>query len=207
MHGGFCMKKVFGEDVVLWQKVGDQVVLAKKYAVELIAQEFINPKSGETDLFVYAGKKSGTTIVPITREGNLVLARQFKQGANAIVLEFPAGMLDWENPMIRAREELESETGYVSTEIISLGKTIFAPRKIQTEEHLFIARDCTRRSLQKLDSGEAAIEVYEISQKKFWARVNTGEICSAATIVAANKALQRGFLDVHAFLSSRTDHQ
>jgi 8-oxo-dGTP pyrophosphatase MutT (NUDIX family) len=51
-------------------------------------------------------------VVPLTRERDFILVRQYKHGAQAITLEFPAGTFRSESAEAAAARELEEETGY-----------------------------------------------------------------------------------------------
>ncbi len=54
-------------------------------------------------------------IIPVTRDGDLLLIRQFRPALNNYVIEFPAGLNDkGETLADAARRELIEETGYMS---------------------------------------------------------------------------------------------
>jgi ADP-ribose pyrophosphatase len=54
-------------------------------------------------------------IIPVTKEGDLLLIRQFRPVLNNYVIEFPAGLNDKGETLIdAARRELIEETGYTS---------------------------------------------------------------------------------------------
>jgi 8-oxo-dGTP pyrophosphatase MutT (NUDIX family) len=60
-------------------------------------------------------------VVPITKEGEFLLIRQFRPVINNFVIEFPAGLNDKDESLIdTARRELIEETGYDSSELIYL---------------------------------------------------------------------------------------
>src|SRR5690242_19769211 len=52
-------------------------------------------------------------IVPITKDGKVVLARQYKPGVDTLTLEFPAGRIEKHHTNIleTAQHELEEEVG------------------------------------------------------------------------------------------------
>jgi ADP-ribose pyrophosphatase len=54
-------------------------------------------------------------IIPVTKEGDLLLIRQFRPVLNLYVIEFPAGLNDKGETLLNAaRRELIEETGYTS---------------------------------------------------------------------------------------------
>ena len=54
-------------------------------------------------------------IIPVTKEGDLLLIRQFRPVLNSYVIEFPAGLNDKGETLLNAaRRELIEETGYTS---------------------------------------------------------------------------------------------
>lgn len=56
--------------------------------------------------------EGSVTIVPVDREGRIVLTRQFRESARKELLELPAGMLEPdEAPLDAAKRELAEETG------------------------------------------------------------------------------------------------
>ena len=54
-------------------------------------------------------------VIPVTREGEVLLIRQFRPALNSYVIEFPAGLNDKGETLVdAARRELIEETGYTS---------------------------------------------------------------------------------------------
>lgn len=65
------------------------------------------------EAFERVGCSGVVGIVPLTREGEVVLIRQFRPPINAHVIELPAGLCDiGEFPEEAAKRELIEETGY-----------------------------------------------------------------------------------------------
>ncbi|MEG2175129.1 MAG: NUDIX hydrolase, partial [Oscillospiraceae bacterium] len=93
-------------------------------------------------------------IVAFDHNGRLLMVRQYRYPMGISLLELPAGKLDsGESPMDCARRELEEETGYRCTQLISLG-TIYPAAAYLTEVvHLFLAQDLVP-SHQRLDDDE-----------------------------------------------------
>ncbi len=72
-----------------------------------------SPVDGESRTFHRIQSQSWTQIIPITGEGQIVLIRQFRHGAQRVTLEIPGGLVDpGEDPAEAAMRECLEETGY-----------------------------------------------------------------------------------------------
>lgn len=140
-----------------WQKVGDPTVLAKKFNRQLLFQKFIDDEGKEVEYSLFSGSNA-SVVLPITTDRKVVANRQFRVGANEIVIELPGGCPDKKNepPEETAARELEQETGYRPGRLIRLmpEKLYFdAPSSINCI-YGFLALDCQLVGNQKLDKGE-----------------------------------------------------
>ncbi len=82
--------------------------------------ELPNGKKTCADLVIHNG---ASAILPITSDGRIILARQFRYAAGEEVLEIPAGRLEKdEDPLECAKRELEEETGFKSNDITFMFK-------------------------------------------------------------------------------------
>jgi ADP-ribose pyrophosphatase len=67
----------------------------------------------------------GGVCIAVLHEGQVVLVRQFRIAIGKYILEAPAGKLEQdEEPMERAKKELEEETGYRAGIFEYLGRHI-----------------------------------------------------------------------------------
>ena len=85
---------------------------------------------------------------------DLLMVRQFRYAPKKVLLEIPAGKLNYgEDPLHCGRRELEEETGYQADEFISLGKML--PTCAYDEEviHMYLARGL-HTTHQHLDEDE-----------------------------------------------------
>jgi ADP-ribose pyrophosphatase len=99
--------------------------------------------------------RSWANIVALTKNGEVVLVKQYRHGACESLLEFPGGVVeDDEDPMDGAKRELLEETGYSASTLIPLGK-IYPNPALQTNTlHCFLALDAEKVGEQNLDAGE-----------------------------------------------------
>lgn len=194
------MKTVITADLQKWQKVGEARLLAQSNGLRILEQDFVNPKDKNIETFSILTKREGITICPITNDGDLVLVRQYKQGVDNFVLEFPAGNFEnGENGKVTALRELREETGYVAQDLIVLSQlSHIMPRKSPSAEYVAIALGCEPVGLQRLDEAEGMIETLEMTQGEFFTLVFSGEITSAPTKLAAFMAMLYGYISLEA---------
>lgn len=193
------MKKLFSNsptpELKPWEKTGEETKLAGKFGLSLILQEFINPTTkGATEVYAFVRKAPGVTVVPVLANGNLIITRTFKQGANRIVWEFPAGWKPKNTTSTgQAMAELSEESGLTGGVMMYLGCASVAPRKFDTYEELFVAINCTVGE-PKPEPGEL-LEVYEMTPEELWAiiRKHDGSF-SGFSEMAAMRAADGGFI-------------
>ena len=129
----------------------------------------------------------GVAIVPMLKD-KVVLIRQFRVAVGRNVIEVPAGKLEGaENPLERARCELEEETGYQAGRLIPVG-SVFASVGYSSEEiRLFLAFDLKHVG-QKLEHDEQ-IEIVEIPVAEIQRRLDTNGFKDAKTVVGLQALL------------------
>lgn len=125
-------------------------------------------------------------VVPVTKDGTILMVRQYRNALDRYTLEVPAGALNFpEEPKIDcAHRELEEETGY-KTEIEKLEFLIRVNTTVAFCDEvidIFVARDL-EPSVQNLDEDEY-IEVEEWTVKDLEEKIYQGEITDGKTIAA-----------------------
>jgi ADP-ribose pyrophosphatase len=96
-------------------------------------------------------------VLPVTKNNEVVLVKQYKHGMGEILLELPGGMQQKNTSVIQsALNELEEETGIKTTadRLISLGKIANNPTKLKQVTYGFILFDAEFNAVQKLDATE-----------------------------------------------------
>lgn len=124
-------------------------------------------------------------IIPLTSEGRIVLVRQYKPGADEVMMQFAAGRVEpgYKDMVETAQHELEEETGIrVEHKQLTYFATLTAFSTKATEKVFFyFADDCEFNSTQHFDPNED-IEVVQLTPTELDDCINAGEIHCAQTI-------------------------
>lgn len=131
-----------------------------------IYKDCVEIPNGTIAQWDFIGHKGAAAVVPVTKDGKILMVKQYRNAIDRFTLEIPAGGLNSvEEPMIDcAKRELEEETGYKSQNLeflISLRTAVaFCNERID----VFVAKDLTKTS-QNLDDDEFIdVESYEIDE-------------------------------------------
>ncbi len=143
-----------------------------------------DPRDGRLHPRVALDCADWVNVIPVTRTGEIVMIRQFRFGTWALTLELPGGMVDpGEEPAAAAARELEEETGYRPSAMISLGWCHPNPAILNNRLHVYLALDCEKVNDGDPDAGEdIAIELYPRAKVNQFLR--GGQITHSAVITA-----------------------
>jgi len=142
------------------------------------------PNGHVIDDFFVSERPDIATVLPITKDGQIVFVRQYRHGVGEILLELPAGTFEKsEAPLAVAKRELAEETGYTSNEWEAITTFYNSPVKQTNRMHLFRAENVCLTHPQKLDiTEEIAVVTKPISE--IAQLIASGEICVSGTITA-----------------------
>lgn len=130
------------------------------------------------------------TIIALTKEQEVVLVRQYRHGAQKVILELPGGAMEAEdeNPMQAARRELLEETGYASDNFIQIGCVSPNPANQTNLIYSFLALDAEKVGSQNLDDTEE-IEVLLKPFEEVIRMAKNGELFQSMQVSAVFFAL------------------
>lgn len=147
--------------------------------------------SGKIGDYHYVLTNGSSMVVPVERDGGLLLVRQYRYTGNRDSIEFPCGGLkDGANYDITARDELLEEAGFLAGQIEAVGS--FNPCNGLLDEicRVYIARDLTYAGARP-DETES-MELVRLTMKEIDDLILNGTIWDGMTIAAW--AIARPFL-------------
>lgn len=166
----------------LYEKSISSTRLFEGKVINLRRDEVMLP-NGHTGIREVVEHPGAVAIVPITKDGRVILVRQFRHPINQVILEVPAGKLDPnEKPEACALRELAEETGFVANHLCKLTSIYTTPGFSNEIIHLYLAKDLVESDKQPDEDEFLKAEPYTPAQ--IHQMIATGEICDAKSLVA-----------------------
>ncbi|TWI57969.1 NUDIX hydrolase [Halalkalibacter nanhaiisediminis] len=166
----------------LYEKTTKTTDIFKGKVIDLKVEEVELP-NGKTSKREIVKHPGAVAILPITKEGKLVLVRQYRKALDKVIVEIPAGKLEkGEEPLASAKRELEEETGYKADYLDFIVSFYTSPGFADEIIHLYIT--------DKLKKGQVApdedefLDIIEVSLEEAEEMVKNQTIHDAKTVFA-----------------------
>jgi ADP-ribose pyrophosphatase len=173
-----------------WRLIKSEIVFDHKW-YRLRRDWILLPDGRKIDDYFLSLRPEVVLIFAVTPEEEVLLVRQYKHGAGAIIYEFPGGTF-WgneEEAAIAAARELAEETGYTATGLQFLGAVWDDPTRQDNRIHMYLAREAQCTQAQSLDEHED-IEVVLVGLRKVKQMCLDGEIAVTGSLALAFRALE-----------------
>ena len=129
----------------------------------------------------------GVGIVVVTPENKVCLVKQYRRPFDEIIMEIPAGKLEWgEDHYACGVRELREETGYTAEQFVYLGEFYSTPGFCNEKIHIYLAMGLTAGE-KDLDENEF-IELYEYSFDELMDMVSENKIKDGKTVIGILRA-------------------
>jgi 8-oxo-dGTP pyrophosphatase MutT (NUDIX family) len=167
-----------------WLKLSSKI-LGDYRVFQLRQDRSLSPRTGKEHDFYVLDTGDWINVVPLTREGKIVLIRQYRHGTEEVTLEIPGGMVDAadSSPRDSAERELLEETGYSADTFLHIGTVTPNPAILNNRCHTYLAINARPVGPPQLDGSED-IEFELIDQDTIPQLVESGQITHALVIAA-----------------------
>ncbi|WP_101948752.1 NUDIX hydrolase [Mycobacterium sp. 3519A] len=140
--------------------------------MKILTRRYRLPDGRTSDWDLLDGGET-VAVLALTRDDDVLLARQFRPGPSMELDEMPGGYVDeGESILTAASRELFEETGYVSDDIEIVGSTYLSATAV-TKRYVAVARACTARRPPENADDEFTIPVLK-PLDNFRAQVRAG---------------------------------
>jgi ADP-ribose pyrophosphatase len=162
-----------------YEMLGRQEVFhGKAFDVDQVKVSMPDGRAALYDLVRHPG---AVVILPVDSEGRILLVRQYRVGADAQILELPAGTLEpGEPPQDCAAREVREEVGMAARSLQALGGFYIAAGYSNEYIHVFLATDLYPAPLE--GDADEFIDVVEIPVAEAYAMAARGEIIDSKTL-------------------------
>ena len=144
-----------------------------------------SPRTGMVSDVLALQMPAWVLVLPLTRDGKVVMVRQYRHGIEQVCLELPGGLVDPgdESPEVAAQRELLEETGYRASKIDFIGECHPQPAILTNQCFFFVGRDAERIRKPIPDEGED-IEVIGVPLKSIPDLIQKKEITHGMVLLA-----------------------
>ncbi len=176
----------FSKHRLAWQKVAsEKIAECKVFSVHRnLSQRWRDEEKKLQNFFVFH-PSNWVNIIPVTPDNQVVLIEQYRHGIEQVTLEIPGGMVDLEDASSEhaAKRELLEETGYVSNEVIFLGRNHPNPAIQSNVCDTFLAKDVRQIETPKF-FGDEEVAVTLVPLDRISSLIKNGMLTHSLGIVA-----------------------
>jgi ADP-ribose pyrophosphatase len=144
----------------------------------------VSPRTNKEHDFYILESSGWVNVIPLTRQEEVVLVRQYRHGIRRVTLEIPGGLVEkGDSPAETARRELFEETGYCASEMVLIGSVHANPAFMNNICYTYLARDASISGAQAQDEKED-IEIVVKPLEEIPRLIRDGEITHSLILAA-----------------------
>lgn len=161
------------DTIKAWEELSREEVF-RKYSRVLEKVMFRLPDGRVTDFYLQAGHDL-ICCLPMTKDGKVILARQYRPGPAKVVCELPGGgTKEGEDLTVAMARELLEETGYRGT--LRHVSTMLVDAYSTSRRHAFVATDCEKVAEPLLEDEGEVVEAVLMTLPEFREHLRSGQL-------------------------------
>lgn len=153
--------------ILKWKTVSSKYLVREKWAT--LRVDVVDLQNGviKDDYYVLE-YPNWVNAVALTKEGKIIMVRQYRHGGDIISLEIPGGVIDGnENPEDAIKREMLEETGYSFDSSELIASTYPNPATSNNVTHTYLLTGGVKTHEQHFDEHEILeVEEYTIAEVK-----------------------------------------
>ena len=124
-----------------WKTLEREIILTTPH-MGIVREKALTSRGKIVEDYYIVSKGDVAMVLPVTKDGNVILVQEYRHGCKDYVWQIPAGIIDsGETPLEAARRELLEETGYEAESWELLGWWYIASPRMPDRQFVFVARD------------------------------------------------------------------
>lgn len=124
-----------------WKLRQRNLVFQNKFGYRLYEDDVLSPSGAEAKYMVLESL-GYVVIVALTKDGKVLMEKQWRYPVGKEFLELPAGTIDLnEDPLMTAQRELQEEAGAISNHWVCLASYWLGNGVMKIKAHVFLAQD------------------------------------------------------------------
>ena len=163
------------------KRIGEKIIFQTKLLT--IKDVDIEYNTGKKATHQIIEKKGSALIVPINKQNELILIREYFDAIDEYQLSLPKGAIEeGHDALTTANKELQEEIGYKARQLDSLGVVTASPGYYSLKTHIFLARELSESKLE--GDEEEEFEIIKYPFDKFENLIDSGELTESRIIAA-----------------------
>lgn len=174
-----------------WQQINSRYIHKENW-FNLRADKVLKGNGEEMDSYYVLEYSDWVNILPVTKDGKVVLVKQFRYALGCFSIEAPGGIMDPHetDPLEAAKRELLEETGYSAGKVEEVAVVATNPATHNNRMHCYLATDCVLTHELDHDENEE-IEVVLVTMDELIELLRNNQIIQSLHVASIFYALQR----------------
>jgi ADP-ribose pyrophosphatase len=150
----------------------------------VVFEDQVKKSDGMIGMFNRVDVRNSSIIIPLFKDGSILMVENYRHGARANLLELPGGLIDAdEEPQVAAKRELLEETGYQCSTIKYINWTYTWPGRTTQKNFVFLAKGLKKIRKPNLEEFEYS-KIRKLARETVIQEIRSGNIKSSISISA-----------------------